>query len=228
MTESVSYGDDDLLPLSGIQHFAFCERQWALIYLEQQWAENVRTVEGQHMHERAHNPLLVATDGDAVTVRAVPLVSYSLGLRGQADVIEFRPAQGDACGIPLPGRPGTWRPRPIEYKRGRPKHDDRDAVQLCAQAICLEEMLGTTVDFGDLYCGETRRRERVAMDSGLRMRVQQLAVGMHTLFAEQNTPHAVRGKHCRLCSIVDLCLPNLTIRPKSVHKYIQDEIRDSP
>lgn len=220
------YAEEDLLPLSGIQHFAFCQRQWALIHIERQWAESVRTVEGHHLHDRAHNPLIVDNDDSRLVARAVPLVSYRLGLSGQADVIEFLPAQGDAQGISLPGRSGLWQPRPVEYKRGRPKPDDRDAIQLCAQAICLEEMLSATISSGDLYYGETRRRERVALDTDLRMRVAELAERMHALFAEAKTPRAEKGRHCHLCSLTDVCNPDLTIRPRSVGRYIRDEIDD--
>lgn len=215
-----------MLPLSGIQHFAFCERQWALIHIEGQWAESDRTVEGRNLHARAHNPLLVDAADTRVVVRAVPLVSRVLGLSGQADVVEFHPVQGDAPGISLPGRSGLWQPRPVEYKRGRPKADDRDAVQLCAQALCLEEMLGVAIPSADLYYGETRRRQRITLDLALRQRVRDLTDRMHFLFSEGKTPRATRGKHCSLCSLVDLCLPTLTSRARSVRNYIAAEIRE--
>lgn len=224
MTDRLPYAEEDLLPLSGIQHFAFCERQWALIHIEQQWAESVRTVEGRHLHDRAHNPLLVDATDSRVVTRAVPLVSYTLGLSGQADVVEFLPVQGDTPGISLSGRTGLWQPRPVEYKRGRPKPDNRDAVQLCAQAVCLEEMLGVPIHSGDLYYGQTRHRERIALDADLRRQVAELADRMHALFTAGRTPRATKGKHCSLCSIVDLCLPNLTARPRSVRKYVEDEV----
>ena len=179
------------------------------------------------MHDRAHDPAATDSSGGRVVARALPLVSYHLGLVGQADVVEFLPAKEKAPGVKLPGQPGLWQPRPVEYKRGRPKSDDRDAVQLCAQAICLEEMLGVSVAEGDLYYWETRRREHVSLDPDLRLRVWRLAEKMHAAFAEGATPHADRGKHCRLCSVVDLCLPQLTIRPRSVRKYVHDGIHDA-
>lgn len=221
------YGEDELLSLSGIQHFAFCERQWALIHIERQWAENARTVEGHHLHERVHTPLVSDQDGSRLTARAVPLVSYRLGLFGQADVVEFVPAAGDANGIPLPGHAGLWQPRPVEYKRGRPKPDDRDAVQLCAQALCLEEMLGAPIPAGDIYYGQTRRRQRVELDTNLRQRVKVLADRMHQLFNEGVTPAAMRGKRCRLCSLVELCLPNLTAKPRSVQRYVRAAVSEA-
>ncbi|MFY9135157.1 MAG: CRISPR-associated protein Cas4 [Bacillota bacterium] len=219
------YDEDSLLPLSGIQHIAFCERQWALIHVEQQWAENVRTVEGRQMHERAHNPWLADYDSDHIVSRSVPLISHRLGLSGQADVVEFWPVgEGVDGGAPLPGREGLWIPKPVEYKRGRPKGDDRDEVQLCAQAMCLEEMLGAKITEGDLYYGQTRRRQRVTLDDVLRNRVEQLCLRMHELFDCGCTPPAAQGRRCSLCSLVDLCLPELTVRPRSVRAYIRKQI----
>ncbi|NLY76132.1 MAG: Dna2/Cas4 domain-containing protein, partial [Firmicutes bacterium] len=132
----ITYSEDDLLLLSGIQHFAYCERQWALIHIEQQWLENVRTVEGRHLHERVHNPDLVEKRGDLLVARSLPIVSWRLGLYGMMDLVEFRQVGSDQGGIKLPNREGVWLPKPVEYKRGKPKTDDRDEVQLCAQAIC--------------------------------------------------------------------------------------------
>lgn len=219
------YDEDSLLLLSGIQHLAFCERQWALIHIERQWAENVRTVEGRQMHERAHDPWLSEYDGDHIVARAVPLVSRRLGISGQADVVEYWLAgEGVDGGAPLPGREGLWIPRPVEYKRGRPKNDDRDEVQLCAQAICLEEMLGAKIPEGDLYYGQTRRRQRVAFDHALRSRVEQLCLRMHELFDLGCTPPASQGRRCSLCSLVDVCLPDLTVRPRSVRAYIRRQV----
>lgn len=219
------YDEDSLLPLSGIQHIAFCERQWALIHVEQQWAENVRTVEGRQMHERAHNPWLADYDSDHIVSRSVPLISHRLGLSGQADVVEFWPVgEGVDGGAPLPGREGLWIPKPVEYKRGRPKGDDRDEVQLCAQAMCLEEMLGAKITEGDLYYGQTRRRQRVTLDDVLRNRVEQLCLRMHEIFDCGCTPPAAQGRRCSLCSLVDLCLPELTVRPRSVRAYIRKQI----
>ena len=222
------YDEDSLLPLSGIQHLAFCPRQWALIHIERQWAENVRTVEGKIMHERVHNPKLIDYDSEHIVARSVPLICHRLGLYGQADVVEFWPA-GDEVdgGVSLPGRDGLWIPKPVEYKRGRPKRDDRDKVQLCAQALCLEEMLGTKIQAGDLYYGETRRRERVIFDDVLRKRVEQLCLRMHELFDLGCTPRAEKGKHCSLCSLVDVCLPDLTRKSRSVEAYIRRQVRSS-
>lgn len=217
------YQDDDLLLLSGIQHMAFCERQWALIHIEQAWAENVRTVEGKYMHERTDDPFADETRGNIRVVRAMPIVSYELGLRGVADVIEFHREEKALEGITtqLENRGGWWRPFPVEYKRGRPKPDDRDAVQLCAQAIALEEMMKISIHSGFLFYGQTRHREEVALDSALRERVKELSDKMHGLLAEGKTPKAQKGKHCSLCSLTEICQPDLTLRHKSVEDYLK-------
>lgn len=225
---TTTYSDDDLLMLSGIQHFAYCERQWALIHIEKQWLENVKTVEGQHLHERVHNQDLIEKRGDLLTARSLPVVSWRLGLYGMMDLAEFHQVKPGQDGIELPGREGFWLPKPVEYKRGKPKPDERDEVQLCAQAICLEEMLQTQIDEGDLYYGENRRRVPVAFDSVLRGRVENLSLRMHQVFESGITPPAEKGHRCALCSLKDICLPSLTRKSRSVQSYIQKEIGDSP
>lgn len=218
-----NYTDDSLLPLSGLQHFAFCRRQWALIHIERQWEENLRTVEGRHLHEKVHSGLDVELKGAVLVARSVPLVSYKLGLYGVADVVEFHPSAGGQ-GVRLPGRDGVWRVHPVEYKRGRPKPDHRDEVQLCAQAMCLEEMLGAEVRDGSFFYGETRRRLLVRFSASLRNQVESLAREMHDMFARGVTPSAPPGVRCSLCSLKDLCLPQLTRRPKSVQKYLRTHL----
>lgn len=217
------YEEDSLLQLSGIQHIAFCERQWALIHIEQAWAENLRTLEGKYLHENADDPFKNETRSDLRIVRAMPIVSYKLGLRGVADVVEFHKINKELQGITvqLDKREGWWRPFPVEYKRGRPKPDDRDAVQLCAQAICLEEMLGIIIDYGFLFYAQTKHREKIEFNMVLRMRVEELAGKMHRMYAEGNTPKAQRGKHCSLCSLIERCQPSLTIRHRSVDAYLK-------
>ncbi|KGP75380.1 CRISPR-associated protein Cas4 [Desulfosporosinus sp. Tol-M] len=217
------YEEDNLLLLSGIQHMAFCERQWALIHIEQVWAENSRTLEGKFLHEKADDPFKNETRSDLRIVRAMPIVSYKLGLRGVADVVEFRMVENSPEGIAvkLNKRKGWWQPFPIEYKRGRPKRDDRDAVQLCAQAICLEEMLKISIDCGFLFYGQTKRREKIYFNHVLRKRVEELAGKMQKMFVDGKTPRAHKGKHCSLCSLTEQCQPNLTIRHRSVEAYLQ-------
>jgi CRISPR-associated exonuclease Cas4 len=220
----ITYSDSDLLQLSGIQHFAFCRRQWALIHLEQQWQENLLTFGGRELHERADDPFFTESRGRVLVTRSLPLVSYQLGLYGIADVVEFY--QDDDGGVVLKGRRGKWRPHPVEYKYGKPKPDDRDAVQLCAQAICLEETFGVTVEEGDLFYGRIRRRERVEFDQAIRNRVEELSVAMHEAFCVGITPAAEVTKACQNCSLVEICLPQLSGK-RSVSRYLADALRDA-
>ena len=183
---------DDALPLSGLQHLAFCPRQWALIHLEQAWAENRLTAEGRLLHERADLPGQ-SRRKDLRTVRGLMLESRRLRLTGRADVVEFRPE-----------------PFPVEYKRGKRKPTDCDLVQLCAQALCLEEMLGVAVPHGAIFYGEPRRRIDVEFTPELRTRTESLAATMHSLYVAHTTPAAQPGKHCERCSLIDICLPHAT------------------
>lgn len=212
-----SYSDDDLLSLSGIQHFAFCERQWALIHVENQWAENVKTVEGQQLHERVDDPYFTETRNDVKVVRSAPLLSRHLGFYGIADVIEYSrvPESSNFSEIKI-----------VEYKRGKPKPDDRDEVQLCAQAMCLEEMTGTQIEHGFLFYGETKRRHMVNFNKELRERVNALAERMHDIFEKGITPLPIKGKKCSNCSLKDLCLPALGKNTKKAASYISSLIRE--
>jgi CRISPR-associated exonuclease Cas4 len=196
---------DDLLPLSGLQHLIYCERQFALIHVEQSWAENELTVSGRQLHERADLPG-EAFGADVRIARALPLRSDRLRLAGKADVVEFH-REPAANGSDL------WRPFPVEYKRGRPKAGGADEVQLCAQAICLEEMLGLDVPRGALFYGKTRRRKPVEFTPELRDRVAAAARRCHELFDARLTPRVARGPRCDRCSLLELCLPDMTGGP---------------
>ena len=216
------YREEDLLPLSGIQHFAFCRRQWALIHLEQQWQENLRTVEGQLLHRRAHDEALRERRGDTLILRSLPVVSYTLGLSGQCDVVEFH---ADPAGVSIHGEDGLWRPFPVEYKRGRPKAHQADELQLCAQAMCLEEMLCCSISEGALFYGEPRRRTPVLFSSELRQQVAAFADEMHQYYRRGHTPKARPGKSCNACSLKDLCLPQLT-RRGAVSSYLRKAVEE--
>lgn len=216
----MKYGEEDYLPLSGVQHFAFCRRQWALIYIEGQWAENLRTVEGHLMHERAHDAGMKESRGDTYIMRGVSLHSRDMGASGQCDVLEFHRRE---CGIPLPGKEGLWQPYPVEYKRGAPKETPADQMQLCAQGMCLEEMLCCEVPEGALYYGETRRREKVEFTAELRRQVREAFSEMHQLFRRGYTPKVKPNKSCRACSLKELCLPGM-LRKASVSKYLKDAL----
>ena len=215
---------DSFLPLSGIQHFAFCRRQWALIHIENLWAENVRTVEGNILHERAHDEAFTELRGDVLTVRGLRIASPRLWLNGVCDVVEFR---RNPDGVSLHGREGRWLPYPVEYKRGKPKEDDCDQLQLCAQAMCLEGMFVCQIPEGSLFYGETRRRQKVAFTPELRSRVESMAAEMREYCARRHTPSAKPSKACNACSLKDVCLPKLTKRePVSayIHAHIGDEL----
>lgn len=215
------YSEDQLLMISGIQHFAFCPRQWGLIHLEQQWEDNVLTYEGSRMHRRADNPMLSEIRGDVLISRAMPLVSYRLGLYGVADVVEFH-AVADAEDLNkarLKGRRGWWLPYPVEYKRGNRKEEDCDEVQLCAQAMALEEMLGVSLKEGALFYGERERRVTVKLDEALRERVTKLASTMHQSFADGITPSAQYEPKCGGCSLIGICKPKLN--KGSTARYLQ-------
>lgn len=218
--------DDELLPISALQHLLYCERQCALIHLERLWAENRFTVEGRHLHERADAGKREARPGGR-TARAVPLWSYALGLFGKADVIEFRAADANGPRLTTGNSPlATPTPFPIEYKRGKPKAHDADRVQLCAQAMCLQEMLGVPVPAGALFYGRTRRREDVAFDDALRALTARTAGRLHAMVASRQTPPAVYEKRkCERCSLKTLCLPRLPAGRAAA--FLDRQVRDA-
>lgn len=216
------YTEDDLLPISALQHLAYCPRQCALIHLEQVWAENRYTAEGGILHAKADMGKHELR-GDLVTARGLRLHSYTLGLSGIADVVEFQRTEQGGC--VLPGRPGHWQPYPVEYKRGRPKGSDCDQVQICAQAICLEEMLDVSIEEGSLFYGKTRRRKPVAFDEALRTRTQMLASELHRLWMDGRTPPPEYGVKCENCSLQSHCLPQLP-RQSAVEAYLHQAFDD--
>lgn len=215
------YTDDDLLMLSGIQHMAFCPRQWAMIHIEQQWAENRLTVEGHHLHERVDDPFITDSRKKVVTYRSLAVVSYKLGLYGMADLVEFFPTDNPDNATSLAGKSGFWQPIPIEYKRGKPKHEVIDEVQLCAQAICLEEMYNLKISEGFLYYGETRHRFEVAFDDELRKLVEEYSSRMHYLFEHRITPPAEYAPCCKSCSLINECLPKQMNGGNAVNDYLK-------
>lgn len=220
MTE---YTQDDLLPLSGIQHFLFCRRQWALIHIEQQWKENALTAEGRIMHKRVDDPFFTETRNGVVTARSVPVASYRLGLSGVCDVVEFKTS---ADGVSLPNREGFYLPTPVEYKRGKEKHNHSDETQLCAQAMCLEEMLSTRIPSGYLFYGETRHRVEIEFTSELRTLVQDMSAEMHNYLSRGYTPKVKTHKGCRSCSLADVCLPVLQEKVVAASRYIRQHIEN--
>lgn len=220
----MAFKEEEYLQLSGLQHFSFCRRQWALIHVEQQWKENVRTVDGRILHEKAHDGSIREKRGDLLIVRDMSIHSPTLGISGSCDVVEFHQ---DAAGISLPGQEGSWQPYPVEYKRGSPKTTDADRLQLCAQAMCLEEMLCCDIPEAALFYGETRRREIVPLDDDLRSQVRRLLTEMHDLYRRAHTPKVKPTKGCNACSLKELCLPKL-MRQRSVADYLRKNMEDLP
>jgi len=220
MTKS-EYTSDELLPLSGIQHFLFCRRQWALIHVERQWQENALTAEGRIMHKRVDDPFFTETRNGVITARSVPVASYRLGLSGICDVVEFT---SSPAGVKLPNKDGLYLAAPIEYKRGKEKYDHSDETQLCAQAMCLEEMLSMNISRGYLYYGETRHRVEIEFTTELRTLVKDMADEMHNYFSRGYTPKVKTSKACRSCSLADICLPVLQEKVIAASKYIKQQI----
>lgn len=217
------YEEDEFLQLSGIQHFAFCRRQWALAYIELQWKENVRTVEGRLLHERAHDGSIIEKRGDLIVSRAMPVHSRELGISGECDIVEFTRCED---GIPITGRDGLYTAAPVEYKKGRPKKNDIDILQLTAQAMCLEEMLCCDIPVGYLFYGETRHREKINITFELKEKTRKMFLEMHQYYEKRYTSKVKRSKSCNACSLNDVCLPVLNSR-KSAADYIthvMDEI----
>nr|WP_243413490.1 CRISPR-associated protein Cas4 [Pseudoflavonifractor phocaeensis] len=210
--------------MSGLQHFAFCRRQWALIHIEQQWKENLRTVEGDLFHHRAHDGQSRERRGNTLILRGISVSSPTLGISGKCDVVEFH---ADPNGVSLHGEEGLWTPFPVEYKRGAPKAHQADELQLCAQAMCLEEMLCCTIPEGALFYGETRRRTAVSFSVELRSRVKELLEEMHQLYRRGHTPKVRRSKSCNACSLQELCLPAL-MKGSDVDAYLRQAMEETP
>ena len=202
------YPAADLIPISALQHYAFCPRQCALIHVERIWEENLFTAEGRLLHDKADSGK-VELRGDVKTVTGLPLRSLALGLTGKADVVEFH------------RRAGVWHPFPVVYKRGKPKTHNADAVQLCAQGLCLEEMLGLPVPEGALFYGKTRRRRSVALDASLRESTAAVAEAVHALLQDGLTPPPAADERCRGCSLEAQCLPGPLARQGAAGRYLE-------
>jgi CRISPR-associated exonuclease Cas4 len=209
------YNEDDLIQLSSLQHYAFCPRQCALIHIEQVWSENLFTAEGRIMHEHVHE-VGDESRGDVRIERGGALRSLSLGLIGKADVIEYH-RQTD----------GSWKAFPVEYKRGKPKPDHCDKIQLCAQAMCLEEMLNVQIPAGALFYGKTRRRLDVDFDEALRRETQDAAQRTHELIEAGQTPKPVYDKRCESCSLMAECMPKTIQKKRSVESYLKRMLEET-
>lgn len=213
----MSYAEEDYLMISGIQHFMFCQRQWALIYIEQGWLENKFTAEGNVIHRNAHKENFIEKRPGILVTRSLRVASQELGLSGQCDVVEFLAAE-DGCVIH--GHRGLWQAVPIEYKRGKDKSDDSDIFQLCAEALCLEEMLACSIPYGYLYYHQIRHRRKIELTEELRERVKEAVKRMHSLYERGQTPKVKPTKKCQSCSINPICIPKLC-RNVSVKAYME-------
>lgn len=206
--------------MSGLQHYKFCKRQWALIHIENQWADNHLTVGGELMHDRAHNEALTEKRGNVIITRGISIKSHSLGLSGKCDVLEFHK---NPNGVTLFGWEGRYLPFPVEYKYGEPKENNCDAAQLCAQAMCLEEMLCCEIKNGALYYGKPKRREPITFTDELRREVTDAVEQMHQMYSRGHTPNVKRTKRCNSCSLKELCLPVL-MKKRSVKEYLEENL----
>ncbi|HHX62030.1 MAG TPA: CRISPR-associated protein Cas4 [Epulopiscium sp.] len=218
----MEYSQKEYLMLSGIQHFAFCRRQWALIHVENQWQENYHTAIGNVFHEKAHDNTFVEKRGDIITSRAIPIHSTELKISGECDIVEFRK---NLNGVEINGYEGLYIPYPIEYKKGSPKKTDIDILQLVAQVICLEEMFLCDIDRGYIYYGKTRHREEVVISDELKNKVRMMVKEMHMIFKEGYTPKVRLTKACNACSLREVCLPELS-ETRSVKSYIEKNIKE--
>ncbi|MBZ9607295.1 CRISPR-associated protein Cas4 [Clostridium estertheticum] len=218
----MEYKEEDFLLLSGMQHFAFCKRQWSLIHIEQQWQENLRTIEGEILHEKTHDETIKEKRGDLIISRGMAIFSRTLGITGACDVVELHKSSG---GVNIFGRDGTYKPIPVEYKRGKPKEDESDVLQLCAQAMCLEEMLLCKIPEAFLFYWETKRRLKIILDDELREHVRIIAKEMHELYDKRYTPKVKISKRCKACSLAEVCMPKLC-KNLSVIDYIKKNLME--
>lgn len=218
----MEYSEDDMLMLSGIQHFAFCKRQWALIHVFQAWSENSLTLEGAYLHRNADNPLKSRRHGEKAQLNGVSVSSKSLGLYGVCDVVELIPSAG---GVSVGGFDGLWSIRPVEYKHGTKKADICDEAQLCAQAMCLEEAFHAKIESGDLYYGKIARRHTVVFAPELRAQVFDISAEMHAAFSKAASIPAEYSPKCRSCSLFDICMPKSEKRANCVAKYL-DKLKE--
>lgn len=217
------YREEEFLMLSGIQHFAFCRRQWALIHIEQQWQENEHTVTGELVHKNAHDVHLYEKRRGGIISRGMPVFSRTMGVSGACDIVEFSESED---GISLFGHRGRYRICPVEYKKGSPKDTDIDILQLTAQVMCLEEMLTANIEEGAVYYAAVRRRERISITDDLREKVRKSFEEMHQLYDQRYTPRVKWSKSCNACSLKDICMPKIGKAPlvkDYIHKRLAEE-----
>jgi CRISPR-associated exonuclease Cas4 len=219
------YAEDNLLPVSALADLAFCERRAALHHIEHVWEESVLTVEGAGLHDKVHREDSVESRGNIRVSRGLRLKSVSLGLSGVADVVEFRRVERDAQTVTLRGVDGFWVPFPVEYKHGRVRHEEGYVLQLCAQALCLEEMLHCAIPAGALFYGGARRGFDVTFDPDVRDATVQVALRLHQLFDAAETPPAAYEKKCESCSLLSICMPKVVGGRKSATRFLNEALK---
>jgi len=218
----MDFEEEDYLMLSGIQHFQFCKRQWALIHIEQQWEENVLTLEGQYIHKKADQPFVREKRGEKLIVRAMPIQSRELQISGICDVVEFT---RDPDGVEINGAEGKYAACPVEYKRGKPKKNDADILQLTAQVMCLEEMLLCEIPAAYLFYNEIKQRVEVPIRTREREKTKDIVAEMNDYYRRRHTPKVKTGAFCKKCSLQHICLPELLTKRK-VSSYIERLIKE--
>ncbi len=228
MIHEGAHSEDDLLPISGLQHLVFCERRAVLVFVEGIWADNLATAEGTHLHQKVDGEQKTEVRKNVRTARGVWLQSLGLGLAGRADVVEFIrieevPPDSERRGTSLADAQGLWVPFPVEYKRGRSRHEEGYEIQLCAQAMCLEDMLGVQVPAGAIFYGQSRRRVDVTFDVDLRTRTRRASVRLREVIRDGSSPRFHPGPKCKACSLADECMPAILVH-SSASKYLSGVI----
>ena len=213
---------EDYILISGIQHFVFCKRQWALIHIENQWEENFSTASGRIVHKKAHDATKREKRGAKIVSRGMRVFSNEVGIVGECDVVEFIE---DEKGVSLFGETKKYTPYPIEYKKGKPKEHEADIMQLCAQAICLEEMLCCEIFEGAIFYDEIKRRERISFSNEQKLIVKKMLLEMNLLFKQKKTPRVKKSKKCYNCSLQDVCMPGLMSK-YDVNEYLQKSLEE--
>lgn len=211
------FEDFDRLSLSSLKQYIYCKRRFALMYVECEWGSNYKIVEGDLFHERVDNPLFSEKRGDLHISRSVPIYSDVMNLYGVADIIEFIK---DDSGIKIHGKRERWRINPVEYKNGKPEKSNADNFQLCAQALCLEEMFNTNIEHGDIYYGKIKRRVTVDFTNELRSDVKEQVKNMKELLEQQLLPPKPKNQNCSLCSLENVCIPTIIRNQTSVKDRI--------
>ncbi len=216
--------EDDYLLISGIKHFKFCRRRWALVHIEQQWEENALTVSGHLMHDNVHDAGFTEKRGRILLSRGMPIRSDTLRIQGVCDMVEL--IRDDESGIPIHGREGKYRIYPVEYKKGKPDDNGADLWHLCAEVLCLEEMFVTDIPEGAVYYGELRRRVTYPLTEDVRREVTEAVAEMNELMHRGYTPRVKPQKACRSCSMYDLCRPGMGKQEK-VRDYVERMLQES-